>query len=521
MKRIKVGFLGLLFIVSLPSPGIPKIPGASPSYAPPSAQASPWPTAGWKTSTPEEQGMDSRKLAGALDFLKTYEPNIHSLLVVRNGVLVAEAYFHPFPPESRHDVASVTKSVTSTLVGIAVRKGLIKSVEEPVLGFFPEYAPANLDDRKKSITLRDLLAMRSGLQCVASPTEETLMRMIASPDWIRFMLDLPMAAKPGEVFVYNSGGVHLLSAVIRKATGRSALDFAKDELFGPLGITDARWPADPLRGDNHGWGDLQLRPRDLAKIGYLFLNKGAWDGKTIVTPEWVAAATSPFPGALQDNYGRLWWLNKDYGYSARGRGGQYIYVVPRTNLVVVMTGGGLRAADRTLTGHILPAVVSPSAPLPGDPDGAALLRSRIEEAARAPQPSPGTERLRPETAAKISGREIKFDSNPFDISVMKLDFDAAGDAVMSVRAPGFGAKDQTFQLGFGGTFRYSEGRNGMAVAGKGTWTSPQSVSIEIDEIGNINKFLVELTFDETGATGFIEEKTGLGRAPLRGSFVRK
>jgi CubicO group peptidase (beta-lactamase class C family) len=486
----------------------------------PLATETPWPTAGWTSSTPEEQGMDARKLAGAFDFVKAKEPNIHSLLIVRNGFLVADAYFYPFASESRHDIASITKSVTSTLVGIAVRKGLIRSVEEPLLNFFQERKPANLDERKRSITLRDLLAMRSGLQCVASPVEVTLMQMMASSDWVQFMLDLPMAAKPGEVFLYNSGGVHLLSAVIRNTTGLSELAFAQAELFGPLGISDVEWPFDPQGVNNHGWGDLQLHPRDMAKIGYLFLNKGRWDGKTIVSPEWVEASTRPFPGAPVANYGYLWWLDEDYGYSAHGRGNQRIYVLPRMNMVVVITGGGLESPDRILKEYILPSVVSPSASLSPNPDGAALLRTKIEEAGRAPKILPGAAPAWPEIAARINGRWIRLEQNYLGLGDLKLDFGAAGEAALTIRQPlAFGNGETFYKLGFDGSFRLSKGRAGLTAAGKGMWTSPRTISLEIDEIGNINKFLVEMTFEESGMAGFIQEKTGLGRIPIRGTFL--
>jgi CubicO group peptidase (beta-lactamase class C family) len=480
----------------------------------------PWPTAGWTSSAPEAQGMDSRKLAEAFDYLKAKEPNIHSLLIVRNGVVVTDAYFYPFDSESRHDIASITKSVTSTLVGIAVRKGLIRSVDEHLLHFFPEYKIANLDERKKSITLHHLLAMRSGLQCIVNPTDEvTLMQMVASSDWVQFMLDLPMDAQPGDMFVYNSGAVHLLSAIIRKTTGQNELAFARAELFGPLGISDVKWPFDLHGLDNHGWGDLQLHPRDMAKIGYLFLSDGRWEGRTILTPEWIEAATRPFPGAQREDYGYLWWLDKDYGYSAQGRGDQRIYVLPRMNMVVVITGGRLESPDRLLKEHLLPSVVSPGAPLPPDPQGAALLRVKIEEAGRVPKVTPRAAPAWPEIAPRISGCWIDLEPNSLGLGGLKLDFGTVGEATLTIKQPpAFGSGDIAYRLGFDGVYRKSKGRSGLAAVGIGEWTSPRTLALEIDEVGNINKFRVEMTFDESGMIGNIQEKTGLGRIPIRGVF---
>ena len=171
-----------------------------------------WPTGGWQSSNPEEQGMDSKLLAEGLDFLKEHreEYHLHSLLVIRHGYIVADVYFHPFAPGMMHDLASVTKSFTATLLGIAIDKDYIESVQQPVLDFFPERTIANLDADKEAITVEDLLTMRSGFECINRPTEVTLFQMMESPDWIQFTLDLPMAEAPGTRFIYCSSNSHLL-----------------------------------------------------------------------------------------------------------------------------------------------------------------------------------------------------------------------------------------------------------------------------------------------------------------------
>ncbi|HII80645.1 MAG TPA: beta-lactamase family protein, partial [Methanosarcina sp.] len=156
-----------------------------------------WPTGGWRTSTPEQQGMDSEKLAELLDYVQENDINIHSLLVIRNGYVVTDAYFYPFSNGSVHDVASVTKSVTGTLIGIAISEEYIAGVDQPVLEFFPNRTVANVDANKKAMTLEDLLTMRSGFECVNEPYEVTLEQMEDSPDWVQFTLDLPMAEEPG------------------------------------------------------------------------------------------------------------------------------------------------------------------------------------------------------------------------------------------------------------------------------------------------------------------------------------
>jgi CubicO group peptidase (beta-lactamase class C family) len=229
-----------------------------------------WPTNGWRRSTPEQQGMDSTQLAKAVDYLinqRTYA--IHSLLVIRNGTIVTDVYFYPFKQGEKHDLASVTKSITSTLVGVAIKQGYIASVRQPVLSFFPGRQIANVDADKNAMTLEDLLTMRAGLECVNTPTELSLIQMMQSQNWVQYALDLPMVDAPGERFVYCSPAPHLLQAVIQAATGQQTLGFATKSLFTPLGITDFIWPLDP-QGVVHGWGDMRMTPYDMAKIGLLY-----------------------------------------------------------------------------------------------------------------------------------------------------------------------------------------------------------------------------------------------------------
>jgi len=193
-------------------------------------QPSYWPTQGWRTSPPEEQGIDSESVLRAIDFIEKEQLNMHSLLVIRNGYIVADVFFYPFAPNSKHDVASVTKSFTSTLIGVALHKGYIKSLQQPLLSFFPNRTAAHLDADKRAVTLEHLLTMSSGLKCRTWPGEITLFRMMQSPDWVQYMLDLPIKCKPGARFKYSSGGVHLLSAVLHESTGMNALEFAREKI---------------------------------------------------------------------------------------------------------------------------------------------------------------------------------------------------------------------------------------------------------------------------------------------------
>jgi CubicO group peptidase (beta-lactamase class C family) len=302
-----------------------------------------WPTSGWKTSTPEQQGMDSAKLRIADEFIQNRLPDAFSLLVVKNGYLVFEKYYSWGSPEKYAVVHSVTKSVTSALIGIALDKGYLKSVDQKLTEFFPEYITDDLDPRKKEITLKNLLTMSTGFRW--NDRGPVMRFWYTSSNWAKFTIQLPQDSNPGEVFTYNSSVSHLLSIILSKSTEISTLDFARQNLFEPLGIQSAYWHQDPQGYYNGGFG-LGLSARDLAKIGFLYLNNGYWNGQSIVPEYWVKESTdqqmrafsSPIYGTF--GYGYQWWVKKVDGCSsfrAWGRRGQFIVVVPELDLVVAVT----------------------------------------------------------------------------------------------------------------------------------------------------------------------------------------
>jgi CubicO group peptidase (beta-lactamase class C family) len=290
----------------------------------------------WKTSTPAEQGMDASQLTQALQDVKTQALALNSLLVIRNGFIVSETYYPPTDQDTRHELYSVTKSFTSTLIGIAIDKGFIDNIHHPVLTYFPQMAIKNEDDLKKAMTLEHLLTMSAGLDWQEGDPIYTA--MVESGNWTTFVLNTPMRSHPGSEFNYCSGCSHVLSAVVQKTAGADNPAFANQNLFGPLGIQNYRWDTDSTGVPVGGWG-LQLTPRDMARLGYLFLHQGRWNGQTIVSSAWVKAATQGHIKAdAQLDYGYQWWINPSLGtYSARGRYGQTIYVAPRLNLIVVIT----------------------------------------------------------------------------------------------------------------------------------------------------------------------------------------
>lgn len=388
--------------------------------------AVPWPTAGWEVSTPEAQGVASSALVELVDFGAKSE--MDSLLVVRHGRIVAEAYYAPFRFGLRHLVNSVTKAVVGTLAGIAVQSGEIASVDEPILESFRWRTIANAEGSKRQLKIAHLLDMTSGLdwnEPLSAAPPETMLQMERSGDWVGFVLDRPMAHAPGTTFNYNSGDWHLVSAILARKTGVDTLDYARRTLFAPLGIGDATWRADPQGIRTGGYG-LSLQPRDMAKIGYLYLHRGRWAGQRIVAEAWadrvfhapvdmLLGSSPPF------RYANGWWAIPDrHAVLAVGFLRQLIIVLPDADVVAVVTGKRnyplLPLIDR------LAAAASSKTALAADADGNARLAERVREAAveTATPVGPASP-----LAQSISGKVWRFDRNPVGLRALMLDLTAA------------------------------------------------------------------------------------------------
>jgi len=291
-------------------------------------------------STPEEQGMDSNLLGRVFRDMGGESKGLHSLLVVRNRCLVFEAYWPPHHRDQKHYLNSATKAVLSALVGIAVHDGKLRE-DDLVVSYFPDYVSADGDPRKKRISVKHLLTMSSGIFWPQSASENASDQMGRSADWVRFILDRPMAAEPGSVTNYSNGDSHLLSAVLQKATGATALDFARKRLFEPLGISDVAWDSDP-QGRSIGSAALQMRPVDMAKLGSLYLSYGQLETRRVLDRGWVeksltAHVKMPTAGGPA-GYGYYWWLYPERElFEAWGGAGQRIGVLRDIGLVVVMT----------------------------------------------------------------------------------------------------------------------------------------------------------------------------------------
>lgn len=313
-----------------------------------------WPTSEWRAAEPEALGMDSGKLSRLEPVIVSGYSNINGIVIVKNGYIAYENYFNGYGPEDVHHVASVTKSIISSLVGIAIDMGYIKSIDQKVLDLFPEYSPDSADSQKQKITLRHLLTMTAPYPF--EDWHEPLDRLCMSPYWVKYTLD--MLGKGGSIgaFKYCTAGAHLLSAVITRSTGKTAREFANEHLFKPIGMKEIPdhemeafgfdelfgkkvkgWVKDPEGNSTGGWG-LTLTPRDMARFGFLYLNNGSWDNSRIIPKEWIESSAAMSP----NKYGYLWWLREEggiYAYLALGDGGNAICCMPEKDMVVAIASG--------------------------------------------------------------------------------------------------------------------------------------------------------------------------------------
>ena len=292
----------------------------------------------WRTASPESQGLDPERLARGIERVRGLS-GARSLLVVRNARIVAEASFAGSNLNRRpHDIKSASKSLLSALVGIALEEGRIDGLDSTVAELLPRYAE-DLPPEKRRITLAHVLSMSPGL---ASTSGEHYGAWVSTGDWTRAALARPMTAAPGAEFTYSTGSSHLVSAILTEATGKSTLELARERLLGPVGIEIHSWQRAP-EGYYLGGNSVRMTPRDLARLGQLYLQEGRWNGRQVVPADWVRESTRRHAEGWPWRYGAygyFWWLPPDDpwdSYAAVGYGGQFLYVVPELRMLLVMT----------------------------------------------------------------------------------------------------------------------------------------------------------------------------------------
>jgi CubicO group peptidase (beta-lactamase class C family) len=317
-------------------------------------------TGRWELSAPADEGIDPEQIERLDRQVRARSPELTSLLVARHGRLVFERYYNGSSARDRFTIWSVTKSVTSALVGIALKEGKLKSVDQRLVdlaGPIPNGADPQLDE----IRLRDLLTMTAGFTLEGSPTAQVGgIEYTRDPNWTSYLLRRDMTSHPGTRFTYDNGVTHLVSIVLTRATGMPAAAYARTRLFRPLRIDElVFWPSDPQR-NTHGAFGLQLHARDLAKLGELYLREGRWGDKQIVPAEYVRRSTRTHVHlGTDEGYGYFWWIAdaKPRSFAAFGYGGQSIIVTPSLDLVVVTTANGSDWDVRELFERIiLPAI---------------------------------------------------------------------------------------------------------------------------------------------------------------------
>lgn len=302
----------------------------------------------FSASSTAETELDLR----TLDQQARQLPRLHSLLISQNGDMIFERYYQGRTASQPANLKSASKSILSALIGIAIDKGYIRSVNQPLADFFPEYLGTELEDAVTNITVENLLTMQSGL---ASTSGRNYGRWVVKQDWVEGALEMPMVAEPGTDMIYSTGSTHLLSAILERASGMNSKSFAQQYLADPLGFRMAYWSQDP-QGIYFGGNDMEMRPRDMLAIGHLFINGGEHNGEQIISREWVAdslMARAESPRGEGRFYGYGWWLRDMAGLQvplAWGYGGQLMFILPEFDMVVVATSDSTPGDTRR--GHL-------------------------------------------------------------------------------------------------------------------------------------------------------------------------
>ena len=416
---------------------------------------------------PESQGIKASAIQAFVEGAEAKIDAVHSVMVLRHGKVVAEGWWAPYGKDDPHVMFSLSKSFTSTAVGMAIGEGKL-SLDDSVLAAFPEDAPATPSDNLKAMRLRDLLRMSTGQHA----DDVSAFHFDSDDKLTRVFLSLPVAHKPGTHFWYNTPATYMASAMVQKATGQTVLDYLRPRLFEPLGIQDPTWDASK-QGISLGGFGLRIRTEDIARFGQLYLQKGEWRGKRLLSAEWIAEATarqtsngSSPTSDWEQGYGYQFWRCRHGLYRGDGAFGQFCIVMPEQDAVVAITSGtrDLAGVMNLVWENILPAL-QPQA-LPEDPAAVTALRRKL---AGLTLPPPAGEATKP-LAAKVSGKRYVFPANDAKLESVAVEF-AKDRAVIVARQDG---RESRIPCGRGAWLRGDRLlTNGVAekIAGSGAWTA--------------------------------------------------
>lgn len=375
-------------------------------------------------STPEEEGIPSSAILGFIEALEQHAhplDAVQSFMLLRHGTVVVEGWWAPYRPDVPHMLYSLSKSFTSSAIGIAVAEGLL-SIDDPVLNFFPDDAPADPGEHLRAMTVKHLLTMNTGHH------EDTVSRVWDGSDanWPRAFLSLPVEHEPGTWFVYNTPATYMLSAIITQLTGEFLIDYLQPRLFEPLGIEHLVWDAD-AQGRSIGGSGLHITTDSIARFGQMYLQKGEWNGQRLLTEAWIDDATAAHSdnSITQTNpdwtagYGYQFWRNRPEGYRGDGAFGQYCIVLPEQDVVLAMTSG-VRDMQRVLDcvwQHLLPAFSTGA--LPDDPTARTALEQKLASLSLPITEGAATSNI----ASAISGTTYAIAPNGLGIERVRIDFD--------------------------------------------------------------------------------------------------
>jgi CubicO group peptidase (beta-lactamase class C family) len=377
-------------------------------------------------SLPEAQGVSASAVLAFVDEADKKIEAMHSFMLLRHGHVVAEAWWAPYDAKTRHELYSLSKSFTSTAVGLAIADGKL-SVDDPVLKFFPEDEPAEPSNNLKAMRVRDLLCMSTGHQ-----TEPALAS--SKQPWVKTFLGHPVPHKPGTHFLYNTAATYMQSAIVQKATGKTVFDYLRPRLFEPLGIDNPTWGASP-QGVTFGGYGLSIRTEDIARFGQLYLQKGMWHGRQLIPSAWVETATArqtsngSNPNSDWDQgYGYQFWRSRHGAYRGDGAFGQFCIVMPEQDAVVVITSGvkDMQAVLNLVWDKLLPGMMTK--PLPADNETNRNLQTKLASLMLPTQKGSAAARI----PKDVSGKMYSFSPNEQKVELLGLEFGSQSDPVTLV-----------------------------------------------------------------------------------------
>ncbi|QEH33382.1 6-aminohexanoate-dimer hydrolase [Aquisphaera giovannonii] len=461
-------------------------------------------------SRPEDQGVSTAALLGFVEAANRIE-TMNSVMVFRHGQIVAEGWWAPYSAETPHSLYSLSKSFTSTAVGLAISEGKL-SLDDPILKFFPEDAPTNPGPNLKAMRISDLLRMSTGHQTEPQRTKDE--------PWTKSFLAHPVPFKPGTHFLYNTSATYMLSAIVQKVTGQRVLDYLTPRLFEPLGIEHPTWEQSPQGVDAGGYG-LSIRTEDIAKFGQLLLQKGKWHGKQLVPAEWIEAATarqtsngSSPTSDWDQGYGYQFWRCRHGAFRGDGAFGQYCVVLPEQDAVVAITSGvkDMQAVLNVVWEKLLPAFRTDAQPRDDDAYGklaSALKGLHVEYPQGTGKP------------ANVAGRMFAFDANPMKLESLSIQADERGDTLV-IRAAGKEGRIRaghgdwtTGPAAIGPMSALSGGKSDWLVGAASAWTADETLTVKacFIETPFIATFRLKFSGDEVRLNASNNVGFGATRAP--------